>query len=63
MPFKAMISASETVIFAEEPPTFSSKSSEETLIAQRFSESRLLGTEGVQGLNTTSCKLLFKAPF
>ena len=60
-----MISVGVThlVNFAEEPPPLFFKSGEETIIAQRFSESLLLGAEGVQGLNTTPYNLLFKAPF
>lgn len=65
VPFQAMITVSVThlVNFAEEPPHLSSKNGEETIIAQTFSESLFLRTEGVQGLNTTPYKLLFKAPF
>lgn len=65
VPFQAMITVSVTYLmnFAEEPPHLSSKSGEETIIAQTFSESLLLRTEGVQGLNTTPYKLLFQAPF
>lgn len=63
-PFEAAISVSVThLVTWQRSLPLSPKSGEEIITARRFSEILLPRPEGVQGLNTTPYKLLFKAFF